>query len=168
VPQARFLILGDDLFHDRPGYRQELEALARKLAIGRVTHFLGYRRDVPDVVSAFDVFLHCPEDEPLGRALMEAMALERPVVAVASAGPAEIVLDGESGLLAPPRNTYAIAERVIRLLRDRDLAARLGRAARERIRTAFRPEQAARMTEEVYRAVLWESGGLGSAAREGS
>lgn len=162
---VHLVVVGDDLFGDHPGYRRELELLADDLAIGGITHFIGYREDVPDVVSALDVFVHCTEEEPLGRALMEAMSLERPVVAVRSGGPTEIVVDGESGLLAPPRNTYAIADRAVEILRDRELARRLGEGARERVRAVFRPEQTARLTEEVYREVLWEAGTLTTADR---
>ncbi len=160
VSGVHLLIVGDDLFGDHPGYREKLELLADDLAIGQITHFLGYREDVADVVSALDVFVHCTREEPLGRAIMEAMSLERPVVAVKSGGPAEIIVDGESGLLAPARNTYAIADRAAVVLGDPDVARRLGKAARERMHTTFRPEQTARLTEEVYREVLWEAGTL--------
>lgn len=155
VPNVHLLVVGDDVFHSHPGYREELEQQADDLAIGRYVHFLGHRSDVQEVVSALDVFVHCTDEEPLGRAVMEAMSLERPVVAINSAGPAELIDDGETGLLAPPKNTYAIADRVVELLKDRELARRLGQAARVRIYDAYRPEQTARLTEQLYREVLW-------------
>ncbi len=155
VPNTHLLIVGADLFHDRPHYAAELKAYADDLAIGRITHFLGHRLDIADVVSALDVLVHCADEEPLGRAIMEAMALERPVVAVRSGGPAELIVDGESGLLAPPKNTYAIADRVVQALKDRDLATRLGKAARLRVESHFRPEQTARLVEQVYQDALW-------------
>lgn len=167
LSRVHLLIVGADLFDDHPAYREELELLADDLAIGDITHFLGYRTDVADVVSALDVFVHCTEGEPLGRALMEAMSLERPVVAVNAGGPAEIIVDGESGLLAPPRNTYAIADRAAEILRDPQLAGRLGKAARERVRTVFLPEQAARLAEKIYREILWETGTLVGSRLEG-
>jgi len=157
VGNVHLAIVGADLFHDRPHYQEELSAFAEDLAIGRVTHFLGHRNDIAEVVSAFDVFVHCTEEEPLGRAVMEAMALERPVVAVRSGGPAEIIVDGESGLLAPPKNTYAIADRVVQVLKAPELAGRLGKAARVRIETSFRPEQTAKLVEQVYEDVLWQA-----------
>jgi len=160
IPRLHLLIIGGDLFDDHPGHERRLRALADRLAIGRITHFLGYRRDILDLVSALDVFVHCAEEEPLGRAVMEAMALERPVVAVGAAGPAELITDGETGLLAPAATPYSMTERVTRVLKDRELSRRLGQAARHRIRTSFRPEDTARMVGEVYRAVLWDTGGL--------
>ncbi|MBM3500307.1 MAG: glycosyltransferase family 4 protein, partial [Armatimonadetes bacterium] len=156
---TRLLIIGGDLFHDYPHYTAELKAYAEDLAIGRITHFLGHRSDIADVVSALDVFVHCTDDEPLGRAIMEAMSLQRPVVAVRSGGPAELIVDGESGLLAPPRNTYAIADRVVQVLKDRELAGRLGQAARLRVESHFRPEQTARLVEQIYQDVLWQRRG---------
>jgi glycosyltransferase involved in cell wall biosynthesis len=165
VPRVHLLIIGQDLFGDHPGYVPQLKALADRLAISRLTHFLGYQRDIAHVVSALDVFVHCAEEEPLGRAIMEAMALERPVVAVGAAGPAEIIVDGETGLLAPSSDPYAMSERVVRLLRDPELARRLGQAARHHIQTSFPPERTARTVEEVYRAVLWDTGALRGESR---
>jgi len=156
VANTHLLIVGGDLFHDHPHYAAELKAYAEDLAVGRITHFLGHRADIADVVSAFDVFVHCTDEEPLGRAIMEAMSLERPVVAVRAGGPAELIVDGESGLLAPPKNTYAIADRAVQILKDRDLAARLGKAARVRVESHFRPEQTARLVEQAYQDVLWQ------------
>jgi len=156
VANTHLLVVGADLFHDRPRYMEELKTYADDLAIGRLTHFLGHRADIADVVSALDVFVHCTDEEPLGRAIMEAMSLERPVVAVRSGGPAELIVDGESGLLAPPKNTYAIADRVVQVLKDRGLGRRLGQAARLRIETHFRPEQTARLVQQVYEDVLWQ------------
>jgi glycosyltransferase involved in cell wall biosynthesis len=156
VANTHLLVIGGDLFHDRPHYQAELQAYAEDLAIGRITHFLGHRADIAEVVSALDVFVHCTDEEPLGRAIMEAMSLERPVVAVRSGGPMELIVDGESGLLAPPKNTYALADRAVQALKDRDLAERLGKAARQRIEAHFRPEQTARLIEQVYQDVLWQ------------
>jgi glycosyltransferase involved in cell wall biosynthesis len=162
VPNLQVLVIGADLFHDHPRYREELEELASDLAIGRQVRFLGHRKDIVDVLSALDVFVHCAEQEPLGRAIMEAMALARPVVAVGAGGPAELVVDGESGLLAPPRNTYAIADRVVHVLKDPALAHLLGQAARARIETHFHPGQTARLVEQVYADVLWQAGATGA------
>jgi len=165
VPRVHLLVIGGDLFGDQRNYVGELKALADRLAISRLTHFLGYRRDIADAVWALDVFVHCAEQEPLGRAIMEAMALERPVVAVGTAGPAEIIVDGETGLLAPSSNPLSMTERVVRVLKDPDLAHRLGQAARHHIQTNFHPERTARMVEEVYRAALWDAGALGGGSR---
>ncbi|MGQ9731689.1 MAG: glycosyltransferase family 4 protein [Candidatus Zipacnadales bacterium] len=156
VDNVHLLIIGSDLFHDYPHYHAELSTLAEDLAIGTRTHFLGFRSDIADVMSALDVFVHCTDEEPLGRAIMEAMALERPIVAVRSGGPAELIIDGESGLLAPPGDLYALADHVVQLLENRELAQRLGKAARLRVESAFRPEQTAHLVEQVYEDLLWQ------------
>lgn len=158
IPNVHLLIIGADLFNDNPGYAQELKEYADDLAIGRLTHFLGHRTDIADVVSALDVLVHCADEEPLGRAVMEAMALERPVVAVRSGGPAELIVDGETGFLAPPKNAYALADRVVEILKNPTLAESLGKAARARIEMCFSPEQTARLVEQTYEDVLWQSG----------
>ena len=116
--------------------------------------FLGQRRDVADLVGAMDVFLHAAEDEPLGRAVMEAMTLGRPVVAPAAGGPAELIEDGVSGLLVSPGSAEALAHGVLRMLRDPDLAAACGGNAQRRMEAEFCAERMAAETVAIYRGLV--------------
>jgi len=94
------------------------------------------------------------EIEGLSQALLEAMALGLPVVASAVGGNPELVIDGRTGLLAPPRDAHAWAERLSRLLGDPALADRLGQAGRALVRQSFTLERTAQRTEVVYREAV--------------
>ena len=89
--------------------------------------------------------------ERFSQGLLEAMALGLPVVASAAGGNPDLITDGETGLLVPPRTPAAWARAVDRLAADRDFAARLARAGRELVRRAFTLERTAARTEAVYR-----------------
>jgi len=126
---------------------------ARGLA-GRV-RFLGPRSDVPDVLSALDVVVHASVlPEPFGRILIEAMAVGRPVVASNADGVPEIVVDGQTGLLVPPRDHAALARALGTLLRDPARRARMGADARERVREHFSVERFAQAMQGVYAEML--------------
>jgi glycosyltransferase involved in cell wall biosynthesis len=98
----------------------------------------GERRDVPACLDAMDVAIHSSTNpEPFGRVLIEAMALGRPLIAPREGGPLEIVVDGETGILIPPRDPDALAEAIDRLIADPELRRRMGEAARARVDAVF-------------------------------
>jgi glycosyltransferase involved in cell wall biosynthesis len=89
---------------------------------------------------------------------VEAMAMERPVVAYGDGGVPEVVVDGETGLLVPPGDVAALAQAVVRLVRDRPQREALGRAGRERVLARFTAEAMARRVEGIYAEVLGSNG----------
>ena len=91
-------------------------------------------------------------------AVLEAMAAGLPVVATAVGGTPEVVVDGVTGLLVPPRDPHALAEAILRLLRDPDLRKRMGGAGRERVAAHFSVEQMVQRTEKLYEHLLAEKG----------
>jgi glycosyltransferase involved in cell wall biosynthesis len=99
--------------------------------------FRGRVADVPEVLAGCGLLLHCRPDEPFGMVLVEAMAQGLPVVAPASGGPLEIVEDGVTGLLFRPGDAAHAAECVLRLIREPELALRMGRASRRRVESEF-------------------------------
>ncbi|TMB00956.1 MAG: glycosyltransferase family 4 protein [Deltaproteobacteria bacterium] len=126
---------------------------ARRLG-GRV-RFLGPRSDIPDLLSALDVVVHASVlPEPFGRILIEAMALGKPVVASNAGGVPEIVVDGRTGVLVPPRDDAALARALGMLLRDPARRARMGAEARERVREHFSVERFARAMQGIYAEML--------------
>jgi glycosyltransferase involved in cell wall biosynthesis len=92
--------------------------------------------------------------EGLSNALLESMAAGRPVVATRVGGTPEVVLDGETGLLVPPRSAEALARAIGTLLDDPDLARRLGEQGRRRIEERFSLERMVRETEAFYASLL--------------
>jgi glycosyltransferase involved in cell wall biosynthesis len=150
VPDAHLLIVGEG------SQRESLEAQAAALGLlgGRgdrasVT-FTGRRDDVPAVTAALDVAVLPSYREAQGLSILEAMALSRPVVASAVGGIPEMVEDGRTGLLVPPRHPEALAGAIARLLLDHPLADTLGRAGRELVHERFCVELMVRAVESIY------------------
>ena len=145
VPESTFLIIGDG---ER---RAELESLARQLGVADATQFLGWRDDMREVYADLDVVTLCSNNEGSPVALIEALAAARPVVSTRVGGVPNVVADGESGLLVPPRDPAAFAEAVIALLRDPGRAARLGQAGRKAV---FPKHASTRLVQDVERLYL--------------
>ncbi|HVI36639.1 MAG TPA: glycosyltransferase, partial [Gaiellales bacterium] len=103
--------------------------------------FVGHDPDAKQRLARAALLLHCRTDEPFGMVLIEAMAVGVPVVAPASGGPAEIIRDGETGLLYPPGDTEAAARQVTRLLGDPELWERISHAAAEEARNRYSKER---------------------------
>lgn len=106
----------------------------------RCVRFVGYTDNVAAELAKAGLLLHCRPDEPLGIALIEALAMGLPVVAPAAGGPLEIVEHGVSGLLYPPGDAERAAAYVLRLIGDRDEAARMGLAGRASVSRRFAAE----------------------------
>ena len=148
VPEAVFLIAGDG------SLRHELEKLAAGLTIESRVRFLGYRTDILDVVSTFDVFVLSSLWEGLPLAVLEAMALEKPVVATSVPGTAEAVVDGESGYLVPLKDSPVLAQKTVELLRDPEKSRKMGKAGRRRVVDYFDLGRMVDEHERLYRRLL--------------
>jgi glycosyltransferase involved in cell wall biosynthesis len=141
-PEARFVWVGEgDLL-------EEAQAEARRLGVDIV--FTGYRSDAARIASSFDVFVISSLYEGLGRALSEAMASGRPIVATAVNGVVDIVEPGTTGFLAPPADPETLARHIVWLLRNPDAARRMGEAGRERARSLFDPALMCALIEQAY------------------
>jgi glycosyltransferase involved in cell wall biosynthesis len=151
-PACRLLLAGDGQC------RGPLENLVRKLRLESAVRITGFVEDIPQVYAALDAFVFPSLAEPLGTSLLAAMAQALPVVAVARGGVLEIVTNGENGLLAASADPDAIATATLKLLRDPDLAARLGRAAREGVEQRFTSDRMVEQTLRVYHKVRSEQG----------
>jgi glycosyltransferase involved in cell wall biosynthesis len=149
--------------------RQALEALTRAHEIGHLVRFAGERRDVGDLLPAFDLFAQPSLWEGFGVTVLEAMAAGLPVVASRVGGIPEIVRDGETGLLVPAGDADALAAALLRLLEDPGLAALMGRAGRARLEEQFGIDRMVDETAALYRELLSRRrrAGPGAAARGG-
>jgi glycosyltransferase involved in cell wall biosynthesis len=131
-PSARLLIAGDGPL------AESLAKLAAELSLGERAKLLGYRKDVPSLLAASDAFVHPSIHEPFGLSILEAMAAGLPSIAYRDAGPAEVIREG--GFLVTPGDIDGLANAMLRLARDRALAARLGRLARQDVELRFNPK----------------------------
>jgi glycosyltransferase involved in cell wall biosynthesis len=114
-------------------------------------HFLGSRRDVPDLLAASDSFVLPSLWEGLPVALVEAMASELPVIATAVSGTSQVVVDGVTGWLVPPGDTTALALAMTELLSDPARAAAMGAAGRERVVASFSARAQAEQLAALFR-----------------
>lgn len=147
-PSCRLLLAGDG------PCRRRLERLAGENGLQAAVIFAGFIEDVESVYRALDIFLFPSLAEPLGSSLLAAMAHSLPVVAVERGGVPEIVEHGRNGLLVPSPRGEVFAAAALRLLRNREEAARLGAAARETIVQRFTAERLVEGTLESYRSAL--------------
>jgi glycosyltransferase involved in cell wall biosynthesis len=131
---ARLLLVGG-VKYDNAAYLRSLRQLVRDLRLQEDVTFVGDRADVPEVLRAIDVLLVPSWEEPFGRSVVEAMAMETPVIATCVGGPAEVIEDGSNGRLVEPRKPEAWSRAIEELLADPDLQRTMGQAGR---RTAMR------------------------------
>jgi glycosyltransferase involved in cell wall biosynthesis len=138
-PHARFFLVGA---LENPPYEQQLRSAIAAAGLTHRFRFTGWRADVQDVMRAMDVVVvGTTTPEPAALALMEAMALQRPLVATRTGGTPEIVVDGETGLLYTPGDAADLARRIRELLDDPALGRRLGTAGRARMERHFSRER---------------------------
>lgn len=141
VPEARLLICGRTL--NSLDYPHQLEQRVVDLGIQHAVAFAGHRYDLGSLMRASDVFVLLSELEPFGLVFLEAMSMGLPVIAFYSGAVPEIVIHGVTGLLSYPDQAETLVARLARLLVDRDLAARMGAAGRQRAVETFAIEQIA-------------------------
>jgi glycosyltransferase involved in cell wall biosynthesis len=148
VPRARFVLAGDG-----PA-REALERRAAEPDLAGRVRFAGARRDVHRLLAAYDLFVQPSLWEGFGLTVLEAMAMERAVVATAVGGQPGIVRDGIDGVLVPPGDPRALAAAVTALLGDAGRRTRSGSAGRARALAEFPIERLVDETAALYDALL--------------
>ena len=146
-PDVHFVLVGDGPL------RAEVEARVGALGLAGRVHLAGLRRDVPDLMHSFDVFVLSSLWEGLPRVLPQAMAAGLPIVATAVDGNAEAVTDGVTGFLTPPGDPGAMAAAVVRLLDAPNLAKKMGQAGQARVEE-FSARKMVGDIEVLYEALL--------------
>jgi glycosyltransferase involved in cell wall biosynthesis len=140
--------------------RSEVEAEIQRLGLEDRVQLAGERGDVPELLAASDVFVLSSRSEGLPVSVLEAMAAELPVVASRVGGLAELVVDGETGILVPPGDEAALAQALGRLLADSGLRRRLGAAGRARAESSFDLSAFRRAHLELYDRQLGLAGAV--------
>ncbi len=149
---VRLLLAGTGPFESE--YRRQV----KELEIEDLVVFLGFRRDIPDLMAAADVVVLASVAEAFGLVLTEALYLNKPVVATRAGGIPEIVQDGVDGLLVPPASPEALSDAIVELMQNPQLRHRLANAGREKVLGRFSFEQMIRQYEEVYEELLIDKG----------
>lgn len=158
VPDVEIVVAGDGPL------RAELARCAESLGIADRVRLLGDRSDVREVLAALDVFVLPSRTEGMSNALLEAMAMELPVVATAVGGTPEVIVAEASGLLVPSDDAAALAQAVERLVAAPELAVRLGGEARRRVEERYGVRAMVSRLEDIYAAVA-DCGDRGARAR---
>jgi glycosyltransferase involved in cell wall biosynthesis len=138
-PKLHFLLAGDGIL------REELVAHTNTLGIQNHVHFLGNRKEIPELLAGSDYFVLPSLWEGLPLALIEAMASGLPIVATNVSGSKQVMIDGQTGLLVPPGDSHELALALRQLISQPQLSREMGDAARRRIEESFNAEK---QTEE--------------------
>ena len=152
-PDTRFLFVGDG------AGRKDFEAQVAALGIQSNILFLGRRNDVPEVLACCDIAVLPSKAEGLPNAVLEYLAAGLPAIASNVGGNAEVIQDGVSGLLVPPGDSGALAQALLNVLRDPDLARRLGSGGQEHVRKNFSFERMIEQVDDLYTELLDRRGG---------
>ncbi len=148
LPETRFLIVGDGAI------RQELQDRAASMGLAGKIVFTGFRTDVPRLLSQVSLSVLPSLSEGLSNTLLESMAAGVPVVATWVGGNPEIIEDGVSGLLVPPRDSAKLANAMLAVLENPSLAASFSAAGKYRIAKVFSLERSIREVERLYQKLI--------------
>lgn len=146
-PNLKLLYVGRDPIE----FRAQLEDYARKNNLDGSVHFLGERRDVPDILRALDFFIFPSLTEGLGIALLEAMYMGLPAIASGLEGILEIVEDGKDALLSSAGDSQDLANKIRILVEDGQIKNNLGYNAREKVKSNFSPQVFIENLEVLYK-----------------
>jgi len=145
--RTRFVVVGGDLWNEQDAYFKELRALVKTRGLAAQFNFVPNQSDGADALAALDCLVHPALDEPFGRVLIEAMAMQLPVIAINRNGPLEIIQHEHDGLLIEPDQLAATMHFV---LNDADLRAHLSQNARAAIENRFHIADHARKMLAIY------------------
>ena len=149
MPQVKYIILGDGPL------RSDLEQMARDLGIESRVLFAGNQMEVGPYLSTFDIACLCSkEPEGCSNAILEAMALGKPVVATNVGGNIELVEDGQTGILIPAQNPEVLANAIMSLLGNPEQAREMGRRGQEKINREFSLQRMVRDYETLYEEMV--------------
>ena len=147
---VNFFIIGEDLSGREKKYKNELLKNINGNGIQKRIQFLGHREDIKEILNQIDILVHPAINEPFGRVLIEAMAMEKPIIAYNCGGPPEIIVNGETGFLIEPYNCQQLAEKTMELINSRELRRTMGKAGRKHVIEKFNIKRYTREMEEVF------------------
>ena len=134
--------------------RDELQKYVEHLNMEDKVHFLGNRRDVPELLAASDLFVLPSLWEGLSMALLEAMASAKPIVATAVSGTTQVLVAKETGLIVPPRNSSELSKAIVQLLSNPEQAQKMGQTAKRRVETSYSAHKQAEKYLVLYNSLL--------------
>ncbi|MFQ5721376.1 MAG: glycosyltransferase family 4 protein [Candidatus Aminicenantales bacterium] len=152
APKVKVIIVGEGPL------RLELTREVRDSGVEDIVFFLGFRQDIPRILSSLDLFVLSSYMEGLGSIILDAMACRLPVVATRVGGIPEVVTHNQTGLLVPARSPSALAKAILKLYNDRELASRLGQQGYEVVHRKFSAESMAAKIVRLYEKLARNKG----------
>ncbi|MEW6100988.1 MAG: glycosyltransferase family 4 protein [Candidatus Omnitrophota bacterium] len=152
APCVKFLFVGEGEL------RPKLEKIVLTHGLKDYVIFTGFRSDIPEITAVFDIAVLASFFEGLGRVILEAMVMGKPVVATSVGGIPELVKDGKNGFLVPVADCKALAEAIACLLKDKSLRLSMGEAGRKMVDEKFSAERTTAEIEEIYQELLKKKG----------
>ncbi len=152
-PHLRFLIVGEASYGEEEYAHQVIE-LSRTLGLNDRVTFTGFRKDIRELMAAFDIFAFPSHAESFGIVLIEAMAMGKPVVASRSDGVLDIVVDNRTGILVAPKDHLPLSQAMLRLADDPKLREAMGTAGRHRVLDIFDQTKIITTIERIYASVI--------------
>lgn len=154
VPVIKIWIVGDAP-SSRQAYKEQIQVLVRRLGLSHCTEFLGTQRNIPEILTNLDlVVLATTTHEAFGRVIVEAQAAGVPVVATEVGGVVDIIENGRTGLMVPPADPQSMAEAVIKIFKEPELARSLSEAAYQKVKDKYNVELMVNNTIDVYKEAL--------------
>jgi glycosyltransferase involved in cell wall biosynthesis len=153
-PNVRFWIVGKEPAHSKERYTERLYQYVERNHLEQYVTFWGFRTDIPKILAQLDILVLPSLQEPFGKIVIEAMAMEKPVVASKVGGVPEIVVDGKTGLLIPPGDSDAIRQALESLISDQETRKEMGVEGRKRVEQMFTLEKHVHKIQQLYEAIL--------------
>ena len=151
-PEARFLIVGEGPL------KNKLILTGEKLNVADRIIYTGFRNDIKEILASIDVLAMPSLSEGLPMVLLEAMAMAKPIVATRIDGVIEVLENSKTGLLVPAKNSHALAEAIVGILKDKAKASFFGQKAREAAKEKFSVKKMVEQIELAYEKLLHEKG----------
>ncbi|MBA3657565.1 MAG: glycosyltransferase [Gemmatimonadaceae bacterium] len=149
-PNFMLYIAGDAVLKEYESYTNSLHDIIKRDGLENNVRFLGWRTDALELLTLMDIMIHPSLAEGFGRAVLEAMAVGRPVVASRVGGLREIIRDGENGFLITPGSTHEIVDRVLQLAGDPALREKFSRAAKREVMANYLIEDKVKKLESLW------------------
>jgi glycosyltransferase involved in cell wall biosynthesis len=154
LPNARFVLVGDDIFGRNSEYKHSVLSYAKDSPIAERVDFLGWQENMNEVWPKIDCLVHTSEREPFGRVIIEAMANKIPVIAIDSCGPSEILKNGKTGILVQAGDVKGLSEVMLKIAQNTQFANKLVNAGYKYVMSNFIADKTAMQIQEIYTELL--------------
>lgn len=151
MPDVQFVCVGG---MPHPEYKIEVLKLIEELNLSKAIFMAGFHEDISQIMAALDLVVLASHYEPFGRVLIEAMAANKPVVGTRVGGISEIIEEGVTGLLVPPKSPDKLAQAIVTILKTPEMASQMGAAGRARAEDCFSSKQYIKKIQKIYEAIL--------------